>query len=117
MRTNVVFCLLIRKIDGIEAHPWTPSHLYPLQIVDPGERTITVSGSIATDIFAVSLYDAEAELRVVLTAGHSYLIHGEWQLPVMTFWIEDKTTGKVVSDKQSVTAEHSSRWFNLLPHL
>ncbi len=105
----------ITKIDGIKAWPWSSSHLYPLQIVDPGERTITVSGSIATDIAAVSIYEAEAELRVTFNAGHTYLIHGEWLLPVMSFWIEDKTTGAIVSEKQSVNAEHHMQWMNLIP--
>lgn len=105
----------IVKIDGIRAWPWSSSHLHPLQIVDPGERTITVSGSIATDVAVVSTYEAEAELRVTFKAGHAYLIHGEWLRPVMSFWIEDKTTGEIVSEKQSVGAKHQMHWMNLIP--
>jgi len=107
--------VLIRKIDGIDAWPWSPSHLYAQQIVDPGERILVVSGSIATDIAAFNQYWAETELRVMLKAGHSYLIHGEWLLPVMTFWVEDKTTGDIVSEKQSVNALPHKVWLNLIP--
>lgn len=105
----------IMKVDGIRAMPWSPSHLYQFQIVDPGERTIAVSGTIAADIAAVSIYSAEAELSATFKTGHTYLIHGEWLLPVMSFWIEDKSTGEIVSEKQSVNAEHHMQWMNLIP--
>ena len=103
------------KVDGLRAMPWSLSHLYQFQFVDPGERTITVAGSIATDIASVGIYGAEAKLSATFETGHTYLIHGEWLLPVMSFWIEDKSTGEIVSEKQAVNAEKHMEWMNIVP--
>jgi hypothetical protein len=67
---------------------------------DPGLRTINVSGFIAGP--PGSMCVADAELQITLQANQSDTIHGSCKDRAMTFWFEDKTTGKLVGESRTV---------------
>ena len=99
-RLQTRITVTVERVDGFFRYPaWQPAPL-SLVLIDPGMRTLTVFGrEKSKTVFCLD--KAEANLQVMLRAGHVYEVKAERKGDEMTFWVEDAEGHELVGERQT----------------
>lgn len=96
--------VLIEKIDGLQSPSFWRLPAWGPALVDPGTRTLTVSGHHFR-FRIIGLEDlGRVELNATFQAGHAYQVQLERKKKRMTFWVEDLDTHEAASERVSAKA-------------
>lgn len=94
--------VIINQIEGLPTDPWVSPR--GTILVDPGIRTLTVTGHKPGFLDPKDYLEGTVELKATLMPGRSYVVRFEIEEMLMTFWMEDEATHETVSERRSTNA-------------